>query len=212
MLIPSILSTILMTVLERYSIRYSKVSQVELPKSLADLADPVYAGQISVTDMEGSSTGWLMVQAIADAYGTGEEGREILTGIYRNTGPHLQMSGSDPLNSVRSGEVALGFGTFLKDHQGPIITTFTYPEGVSFDFADMYAFIKERGYAIYPGKLTDEETFRLGNIGEIYPDDIRRVTELFAMYMAERGLLEPCAGTTDIATAIEAMDEAAATL
>ena len=107
---------------------------------------------------------------------------------------------------------ALGFGTFLKEHQGPIITTFTYPEGVSFDFADMYAFIKERGYAIYPGKLTDEETFRLGNIGEIYPDDIRRVTELFAMYMAERGLLEPCAGTTDIAAAIEAMDEASAAL
>lgn len=110
MLIPSILSTILMTVLERYSIRYSKVSQVELPKSLADPADPVYAGQISVTDMEGSSTGWLMVQAIADAYGTGEEGREILIGIYRNAGPHLQMSGSGPLNSVRSGEVAIGFG------------------------------------------------------------------------------------------------------
>ncbi|WP_419497379.1 hypothetical protein, partial [Bifidobacterium pullorum] len=84
--------------------------------------------------------------------------------------------------------------------------------GVSFDFADMYAFIKKRGYAIYPGKLTDEETFRLGNIGEIYPDDIRRVTELFAMYMAERGLLEPCAGTTDIAAAIEAMDEASAAL
>ena len=80
------------------------------PQSLADLADPIYAGQISVTDMEGSSTGWLMVQAIADAYGTGEEGREILTGIYRNAGPHLQMSGSGPLNSVRSGEVAIGFG------------------------------------------------------------------------------------------------------
>lgn len=81
-----------------------------VPKSLADLADPVYAGRISVTDMEGSSTGWLMVQAIADAYGTGERGREILTGIYRNAGPHLQMSGSGPLNSVRSGEVAIGFG------------------------------------------------------------------------------------------------------
>lgn len=80
------------------------------PRSLADLADPIYAGQISVTDMEGSSTGWLMVQAIADAYGTGEQGRKILTGIYRNAGPHLQMSGSGPLNSVRSGEVAIGFG------------------------------------------------------------------------------------------------------
>ena len=107
---------------------------------------------------------------------------------------------------------ALGFGTFLKEHQGPIITTFTYPEGAGFDFADMHAFIKERGYAIYPGKLTDEETFRLGNIGEIYPDDIRRVTELFAMYMAERGLLEACTGTADIAAAIEAMDEASAAL
>lgn len=38
-----------------------------VPQSLADLADPVYAGQISVTDMEGSSTGWLMVQAPTDA-------------------------------------------------------------------------------------------------------------------------------------------------
>lgn len=103
---------------------------------------------------------------------------------------------------------ALGFGTFLADHQGPIITTFTYPDGVDIDFADMYAYIKERGYAIYPGKLTDEETFRLGNIGEIYPQDIERVTELFAMYLAERGLLAACAGTADIAVALDAMRRA----
>lgn len=81
-----------------------------VPSSLKDLADPVYRGQISVTDMEGSSTGWLMVQAIADTYGTGDEGKQILTGIYRNAGPHMQMSGSGPLNAVRSGEVAIGFG------------------------------------------------------------------------------------------------------
>ena len=103
---------------------------------------------------------------------------------------------------------ALGFDTFLKDHQGPIITTFLYPEGVSFDFADMYAFIKERGYAIYPGKLTDEETFRLGNIGEIYVADIERVTELFTLYMSERGLLQASCGTSDVAQAIARMDEA----
>lgn len=96
---------------------------------LADLADPVYAGQISVTDMEGSSTGWPMVQAIADAYGTGEEGREILTGIYRNAGPHLQMSGSGPLNSVRSGEVAIGFGL---RHQAIVDKN----EGLPIDYVD----------------------------------------------------------------------------
>lgn len=107
---------------------------------------------------------------------------------------------------------ALGFSTFLKDHQGPIITTFLYPEGTNFDFADMYAFIKERGYAIYPGKLTDEETFRLGNIGEIYDEDIVRVTELFALYMAERGLLKASCGADDIAEATARMDEAGAAI
>lgn len=92
----------------------------------------------------------------------------------------------------------LDFTTYLTDHQGPIITTFLYLEGVDFDFADMYAYIKERGYAIYPGKLTDEETFRLGNIGEIHTGDIERVTEFFAMYMAERSLLEASRGSADL--------------
>ncbi|PWG60258.1 2-aminoethylphosphonate--pyruvate transaminase [Bifidobacterium catulorum] len=103
---------------------------------------------------------------------------------------------------------ALGFSTFLADHQGPIITTFLYPKGISFDFHDMYEFIKERGYAIYPGKLTDEETFRLGNIGEIYADDIEKVTELLAMYMGERGLLEAATGSDSVPAAIAAMDKA----
>ncbi|PLS31227.1 2-aminoethylphosphonate:pyruvate aminotransferase [Bifidobacterium margollesii] len=102
----------------------------------------------------------------------------------------------------------LGFSTFLADHQGPIITTFLYPKGTSFDFHDMYEFIKERGYAIYPGKLTDEETFRLGNIGEIYADDIEKVTELLAMYMGERGLLEAATGSDSVPAAIAAMDKA----
>ncbi|MBW3092035.1 hypothetical protein KIH79_03510 [Bifidobacterium sp. 82T10] len=103
---------------------------------------------------------------------------------------------------------ALGFRTFLAEHQGPIITTFLYPEGTKFDFHDMYEFIKERGYAIYPGKLTTEETFRLGNIGEIYTDDIEKVTELLALYMGERGLLSAATGSDSVPAAIAAMDAA----
>lgn len=64
------------------------------------------------------------------------------------------------------------------EYQGPIITTFFYPENCSFRFADMYEYIKARGYAIYPGKVTEAETFRIGNIGEIYPEDIQRVCGL----------------------------------
>lgn len=57
----------------------------------------------------------------------------------------------------------LGFKLYVdKAWQGPIIATFLYPEGRKFDFQDMYHYIKERGYAIYPGKLTDADTFRIG--------------------------------------------------
>ncbi|PWG60257.1 extracellular solute-binding protein [Bifidobacterium catulorum] len=93
-----------------YNTEAIKQAGVPVPTSFKDLADPKYKGLISVPDMEGSSTGWLMVQAIAGAYGTGDEGRQILTDIYRNAGPHLEQSGSGPLKSVRSGEVAIGFG------------------------------------------------------------------------------------------------------
>lgn len=79
------------------------------PTSLKDLADPIYRGMVSVPDISGSSTGWLMIQAIMDAYGD-EAGAEVLTGIYRNAGPYLSQSGSAPIKNVRAGEVAIGFG------------------------------------------------------------------------------------------------------
>lgn len=69
------------------------------------------------------------------------------------------------------------------EHQGPIITTFFYPEHKNFSFAEMYNYIKERGYAIYPGKVTEAETFRIGNIGEIYKEDIKKVTALIKEFL-----------------------------
>ena len=81
----------------------------------------------------------------------------------------------------------LGFLPYVeKAVQGPIITTFLYPD-TDFDFAQMYRFIKERGYAIYPGKLTDKDTFRIGTIGEIYEEDILRLTQIMKEYMESRG-------------------------
>lgn len=87
---------------------------------------------------------------------------------------------------LQEGMEALGFTAYVpKENQGPIITTFLYPEGQTWDFQDMYHYIKERGYVIYPGKLTDVDTFRIGNIGEIYPEDIERVLDIFKAYMEE---------------------------
>lgn len=70
-------------------------------------------------------------------------------------------------------------------HQGPIITTFFYPEECHFTFSQMYEYIKDRGYAIYPGKVTEAETFRIGNIGEIYPEDIEKVCALMKEFLEE---------------------------
>ena len=71
------------------------------------------------------------------------------------------------------------------EHQGPIITTFYYPENHTFSFTEMYTYIKERGYAIYPGKVTEADTFRIGNIGEIYRDDILKLMEIITEFLRE---------------------------
>ena len=79
------------------------------PKTLKDLANPIYKDEISVTDIKASSTAWLLVQALVDAYGD-EGARDVLAGIYKNAGVHIENSGSAPLKKVRAGEVAIGFG------------------------------------------------------------------------------------------------------
>lgn len=86
-----------------------KEANLPTPKSIKDLADPVYEGQISVTDIKSSSTAWLLIQALVSAYGD-EGAKEVLTGIYENAGPHIEDSGSGPIKKVLSGEVAVGFG------------------------------------------------------------------------------------------------------
>ena len=72
------------------------------------------------------------------------------------------------------------------EHQGPIITTFLYPEHHNFSFQDMYQYIKDRGYAIYPGKVTYADTFRIGNIGEIYKEDIEKLCSIIKEFLEER--------------------------
>lgn len=80
----------------------------------------------------------------------------------------------------------LGFTVYIdRAHQGPIITTFFYPDGVSFKFNDFYNYVKARGYAIYPGKLTERDTFRIGNIGEVYTEDIEKLTGIISDYLKE---------------------------
>lgn len=72
---------------------------------------------------------------------------------------------------------ALGFKTLLPDaSQGPIITSFLYPSA-DFDFHAFYNQLKAKGFVIYPGKISDADTFRIGNIGDIFPNDMEALLQ-----------------------------------
>ncbi|MGP5711698.1 2-aminoethylphosphonate--pyruvate transaminase [Vreelandella alkaliphila] len=71
-------------------------------------------------------------------------------------------------NVLVKGMRALGFSTLLEDEWlSPIITTFLSPTDPAFEFKAFYAALKARGFLIYPGKLTDVESFRIGCIGQL---------------------------------------------
>ncbi len=62
-----------------------------------------------------------------------------------------------------------------REYQSPIITSFLYPDHPDFSFRRFYDELKSRGFVIYPGKITSHDTFRIGNIGDINPDDIKHL-------------------------------------
>jgi 2-aminoethylphosphonate-pyruvate transaminase len=68
----------------------------------------------------------------------------------------------------------LGFDLYLApDHQSYIITSFRYPKHPNFDFSRFYQQLSQRGFVIYPGKVSDADCFRIGAIGHIFPKDLK---------------------------------------
>ena len=73
---------------------------------------------------------------------------------------------------------SLGFQTLLPDEiQSPVITSFRYPHA-DINFKTFYTQLKERGFVIYPGKISQADTFRIGNIGDVHPEDFRQLIEI----------------------------------
>jgi 2-aminoethylphosphonate-pyruvate transaminase len=84
---------------------------------------------------------------------------------------------------------ALGFEPLLRDElQAPIIVTFRMPADPAFRFQAFYDALKERGYVIYPGKLTVADSFRIGCIGRLYPDHMRGALAAIRDILDEMGV------------------------
>jgi 2-aminoethylphosphonate-pyruvate transaminase len=87
------------------------------------------------------------------------------------------------------GMAKLGFETLLPaDVQAPIIVTFRMPEDPAFVFTRFYDALKERGYVIYPGKLTVADSFRIGCIGQLHAEQMRGAVAAVADVLDEMGV------------------------
>ncbi|WP_379687984.1 extracellular solute-binding protein [Mediterraneibacter gnavus] len=122
-----------------------EAENLDMPKSIKDLANPEYKGKIAVTDITSSSTAWLLIQGLISEYGE-EEAKEILTDIYANAGDHLEESGSGPLKLVRAGEVAIGFGLrqqAVADKEKGLPVDYIDPEEGNFTLTESVAVVNK---------------------------------------------------------------------
>ncbi|NWD67552.1 2-aminoethylphosphonate--pyruvate transaminase [Pseudomonas gingeri] len=88
----------------------------------------------------------------------------------------------------------LGLRSFLPAAiQAPIIVTFHAPKDPRYQFKAFYERVKAKGFILYPGKLTQVETFRVGCIGQVGRDDMQAAVAAIAEVLREMEVLEPIA-------------------
>ena len=93
--------------------------------------------------------------------------------------------------ALRSGMEAIGLRPYLPASvQAPIIVTFHGPADSRYGFKDFYARVRDRGYILYPGKLTQIETFRVGCIGAIDANEIRNAIAAVDAVLSDMGVRE----------------------
>ena len=87
------------------------------------------------------------------------------------------------------GMAALGFKPYLDPSvQAPIIVTFHAPADANYEFRKFYEAAKKHGFILYPGKLTEIETFRVGCIGAIGPIEMQQAVHAVALTLKELGI------------------------
>ena len=102
---------------------------------------------------------------------------------------HLAPGLAVHCETLLAGMSEMGFKLFLKrEIQAPIILTFHAPPDPAYNFKDFYARVRDKGFILYPGKLTTVETVRVGCIGAIGPDEMRHAVNAVRDVLREMGI------------------------
>jgi 2-aminoethylphosphonate-pyruvate transaminase len=87
---------------------------------------------------------------------------------------------------LTAGMDTLGFKSYLeKEYQSYIITSFLYPAHPEFSFEKFYSLLNERGFVIYPGKLSKVDCFRIGTIGRLNSGHVEKLLEAIEQVLKE---------------------------
>lgn len=88
-----------------------------------------------------------------------------------------------------AGMRAMGFKEYLaRELQGYIITSFLYPDHPNWSFEEFYKRLNDRDFVIYPGKVSNADCFRIGNIGRLFEPDIRALLNAIRAVIEEMGI------------------------
>jgi 2-aminoethylphosphonate-pyruvate transaminase len=99
---------------------------------------------------------------------------------------------TDNCRTLVDGLAALGLKPFLRPElQAPVIVTWHAPADANYDFKRFYDAAKRRGFLLYPGKLTQLETFRVGCIGAIGGNELQQAVNAVGEALREMGIPTP---------------------
>lgn len=77
-------------------------------------------------------------------------------------------------DAIHEGLSELGFETIIaREVESGLVVSVKYPDSPNWDFEKVHDYCYERGFTIYPGKISTTNTFRLCSLGKIFPEDIK---------------------------------------
>lgn len=77
----------------------------------------------------------------------------------------------------------LNFKRLVRDEDSSkLLTSIVEPESDKYNFNEFHDYLRKRGFTIYPGKISSKNTFRIANIGDIYPENMKKFVEVMKDY------------------------------